>query len=83
MRRAQASSVAGAPSGGTTNTRRRLGVSPGPVGLNGPVIAKRSMCGRPVMSIVSIELRVNGCSFHGGSAERRIHADGQSRAGPP
>jgi len=24
------------------------------------------------MSIVSIELRVNGCSFHGSSASRRI-----------
>ncbi len=30
--------------------RRRLGVSPAPVGLNGPAIVSVSMCGRPVES---------------------------------
>ena len=41
---------------------RRLGVSPGPVALNGPVIVNVWMCGRPVQSKVSAELRRNGCS---------------------
>ena len=40
---------------------RRLGVSPGPLALNGPVIVKVCMCGRPAQSKLSIELRRNGC----------------------
>ena len=42
--------------------RLRLGVSPAPVGLNGPVIVSDWMCGRPVQSSVSTELRRNCCS---------------------
>ena len=41
--------------------RRRLGVSPGPVGLNGPVSVNVSKCGCPMVSSVSLELRMNGC----------------------
>ena len=41
---------------------RRLGVSPGPVALNGPVTVNVSKCGWPDVSRVSVELRMNGCS---------------------
>src|SRR6478672_8315005 len=41
-------------------TRRRLGVSPGPVGLNGPVTVNDFTCGRPVESYVPALLRRNG-----------------------
>ena len=44
----------------------------GPVALNGPVIVKVWMCGRPAQSKLSIELRRNGCrrtgSATGGSS---------------
>ena len=46
----------------STKIRRRLGVSPGPVALNGPVMVSDLICGRPVQSSVSTELRRNGCS---------------------
>ena len=42
------------------NTRRRLGVSPGPVALNGPVTVNDFTCGRPVESYVPALLRRNG-----------------------
>jgi hypothetical protein len=42
----------------------RLGVRPTPVGLNGPVIVKVWMWGRPAQSKLSAELRRNGCSRH-------------------
>ena len=44
---------------------RRLGVSPGPLALNGPVMLNVCMCGRPAQSKLSIELRRNGCSRFG------------------
>jgi hypothetical protein len=44
-------------SGRQTNTRSRLGVSPAPAALNGPVRITSSMCGRPEKSMVSDELR--------------------------
>ena len=55
-------------------TLRRLGVSPGPTGLNGPAIVSVSMCGRPVESYVPAELRRNGrnrCVFSDLAHERR------------
>ena len=44
------SSSAASPARQVTKMRRRLGVSPGPVGANGPVIVSVSTCGRPVES---------------------------------
>jgi hypothetical protein len=58
---AQGSSSA-AFAGRQTKMRRRLGVSPGPATVYGPVTASVRMCGRPVASYVSNELRY-GCSF--------------------
>src|SRR5262249_21213754 len=44
---------------------RRLGVSPAPVALKGPVMVNVCMCGRPAQSKLSIELRRNGCRRFG------------------
>jgi hypothetical protein len=46
--------------GRQTKMRRRLGVSPEPVGFSGPAIENISMWGRPVQSSVSYELRRYG-----------------------
>src|SRR5713101_1566247 len=48
-----------------TKIRRRLGVSPGPVGLKGPVTVNVSRCGCPIVSSVSLELRMKGCRRSG------------------
>ena len=48
--------------GGTGRSARRLGVSPGPVGLKGPVSVTVSKCGWPAGSNVSFEERINDCS---------------------
>ena len=57
--------------GWQTKIRRRLGVSPAPVALNGPVIWTCSMSGTPFMFCRS-RSRVNGCS--GSSDSRRVLA---------
>jgi hypothetical protein len=71
MRRAQESSafalvaaeppVRGADSGRQVKMRALLGVSPGAGVPNGPVMVTDWMCGRPVQSSVSTELRRNCC----------------------
>ena len=61
IRSAHARSVA-RDAGRHRKTSRRLGVSPGPVGSNGPVTAKVWMCGQPAQSKLSAEARRNGCS---------------------
>ena len=71
IRRAHASSVDRLSPAGTTKILRRLGVSPGPVGLNGPVSVNVSRCGCPIVSSVSFELRMNGCSRSGLTASLR------------
>jgi hypothetical protein len=51
---------AAAEAGRHTKICRRLGVSPAPVALNGPVTVSDSTCGWPDGSIVSNELRMKG-----------------------
>ena len=64
--------------------RRRLGVSPGPVALNGPLIVSVWTCGRPVQSSVSDALLRNGrsraASVDGELLDER--SDDIVRAGP-
>jgi hypothetical protein len=61
---------------------RRLGVSPDPVGLKGPVIVNVSKCGWPDVSRVSVELRMNGCSRVGLGASLRLMNAAVMTCGP-
>ena len=54
---------------------RRLGVSPGPFALNGPVTASDWMCGRPAQSIV---LRLMSNIFSSLSSRGRIPGRGRT-----
>ncbi len=64
--------------------RRRLGVSPGPVAAKGPEIVSDWMCGSPVQSSVSAELRRNGCSRRvSSSAEIANEGDADVAAARP
>ena len=58
-------------SDGTRRSGGGWAYRPGPLALNGPVIVKVWMCGRPAQSKLSIELRRNGCR-RTGSAHGRI-----------
>ncbi len=62
--------------------RRRLGVSPGPVALYGPVTVNVSKCGWPDVSRVSVELRMNGCSRVGLVASLRATNAAPMTCGP-
>ena len=62
--------------------RRRLGVSPDPVALYGPVTVNVSKCGWPDVSRVSVELRMNGCRRVGLVASLRAMNAAPMTCGP-